>query len=31
MIGGMSWESSKVYYEVINREVQARLGDRALA
>jgi aspartate racemase len=26
MIGGMSWESTKVYYELINREVQARLG-----
>jgi aspartate racemase len=26
MIGGMSWESTKVYYELINREVQGRLG-----
>jgi aspartate racemase len=26
MIGGMSWESTAVYYRVINREVQARLG-----
>jgi aspartate racemase len=26
MIGGMSWESSRLYYEIINREMQARLG-----
>jgi aspartate racemase len=26
MIGGMSWESSRLYYEIINREVQQRLG-----
>jgi aspartate racemase len=26
MIGGMSWESSSVYYQEINREVQKRLG-----
>jgi len=26
MIGGMSWESSNVYYQQINREVQKRLG-----
>ncbi len=26
MIGGMSWESSAVYYQLINREVQKRLG-----
>jgi aspartate racemase len=26
MIGGMSWESSSVYYQQINREVQKRLG-----
>jgi aspartate racemase len=26
MIGGMSWESSAVYYRVANREVQRRLG-----
>jgi aspartate racemase len=26
MIGGMSWESSTVYYQQINREVQKRLG-----
>ena len=26
MIGGMSWESSALYYRIINREVQARLG-----
>jgi aspartate racemase len=26
MLGGMSWESSTVYYQLINREVQRRLG-----
>ena len=26
MLGGMSWESSNVYYQLINREVQKRLG-----
>ena len=26
MIGGMSWESSTTYYQLINREVQRRLG-----
>ena len=26
MIGGMSWESSSTYYQLINREVQKRLG-----
>jgi len=26
MIGGMSWESSAVYYQIVNREVQKRLG-----
>ena len=26
LIGGMSWESSKVYYELINRRVQELLG-----
>jgi aspartate racemase len=26
MIGGMSWESSSVYYQQVNREVQKRLG-----
>ena len=26
LIGGMSWESSKMYYEFINRRVQALLG-----
>jgi aspartate racemase len=26
MIGGMSWESTAVYYRVLNRETQARLG-----
>ncbi|MDW3194316.1 MAG: aspartate/glutamate racemase family protein [Cytophagales bacterium] len=26
MIGGMSWESSKVYYEIVNGAVKKRLG-----
>ncbi|HEY5339364.1 MAG TPA: aspartate/glutamate racemase family protein, partial [Rhizomicrobium sp.] len=26
MIGGMSWESSAVYYQLMNREAQKRLG-----
>jgi len=26
MLGGMSWESSAVYYRIMNREVQKRLG-----
>ena len=26
LIGGMSWESSKVYYELINQKVKAALG-----
>ncbi|HTT84823.1 MAG TPA: aspartate/glutamate racemase family protein [Rhizomicrobium sp.] len=26
MIGGMSWESSAIYYRVVNQEVQRRLG-----
>jgi aspartate racemase len=26
MLGGMSWESSAVYYRILNREVQKRLG-----
>ena len=26
MIGGMSWESTVTYYQIANREVQARLG-----
>ena len=26
MLGGMSWESSTAYYQLINREVQKRLG-----
>jgi len=26
MIGGMSWESTLTYYQIVNREVQARLG-----
>jgi aspartate racemase len=26
MLGGMSWESTAVYYRLMNREVQARLG-----
>jgi aspartate racemase len=31
MIGGMSWESSSVYYRLINRAVQDRLGGVASA
>jgi aspartate racemase len=26
MLGGMSWESTAIYYQLINREVQKRLG-----
>jgi aspartate racemase len=26
MLGGMSWESTRLYYDIINREVQKRLG-----
>lgn len=26
MLGGMSWESSSVYYQLMNREMQRRLG-----
>ncbi|RXT02299.1 aspartate/glutamate racemase family protein [Ammoniphilus sp. CFH 90114] len=26
LIGGMSWESSKLYYEILNQEVKERLG-----
>jgi len=26
LIGGMSWESTRIYYELINRDVQQRLG-----
>src|SRR5579863_4555556 len=26
MLGGMSWESSAIYYRILNREVQKRLG-----
>jgi aspartate racemase len=26
MIGGMSWESTAIYYRIVNREVQRRLG-----
>ncbi len=26
MLGGMSWESTSVYYQLVNREVQKRLG-----
>lgn len=31
LIGGMSWYSTRSYYEHINRFVQARIGDRASA
>jgi len=27
LIGGMSWESSDIYYQIINREVGNKLGD----
>ncbi|MGB5820908.1 MAG: aspartate/glutamate racemase family protein [Saonia sp.] len=27
LIGGMSWESSKMYYEFVNNKVKSRLGD----
>ena len=27
LIGGMSWESSRLYYELLNRGVQQRLGE----
>lgn len=27
LLGGMSWESSAVYYRIINEETKARLGD----
>ncbi len=26
LIGGMSWESTQTYYQILNRETQARLG-----
>ena len=26
LIGGTSWESTAIYYSLINREVQRRLG-----
>ena len=26
LLAGMSWESSSVYYQMINRQVQQRLG-----
>ena len=31
ILGGMSWESSAVYYQLLNREVQKRLGGVASA
>ena len=31
MLGGMSWESSAVYYRLLNRDVQGRLGGVASA
>src|ERR1700712_1536907 len=31
MIGGMSWESSSIYYQLMNREVQKRVGGVASA
>ncbi|MDH5433452.1 MAG: aspartate racemase, partial [Gammaproteobacteria bacterium] len=26
LIGGMSWESTAIYYKVINQEISKRLG-----
>ena len=26
LLGGMSWESSALYYEILNQEVRRRLG-----
>ncbi|MDE2266599.1 MAG: amino acid racemase, partial [Alphaproteobacteria bacterium] len=26
LLGGMTWESSVIYYQIINREIQKRLG-----
>jgi aspartate racemase len=26
LLGGMSWESSRIYYRIINEEVARRLG-----
>lgn len=26
LIGGMSWESSSLYYQIINRSIQQKLG-----
>ena len=31
MLGGMSWESSAIYYQLLNREVQKRVGGVASA
>jgi aspartate racemase len=31
MLGGMSWESSAIYYRLLNREVQKRVGGLASA
>src|SRR6185437_9382243 len=31
MLGGMSWESSAIYYRLLNREVQKRIGGLASA
>jgi aspartate racemase len=31
MLGGMSWESTAVYYQLLNRDAQARLGGVASA
>lgn len=28
LIGGMSWESTALYYQIVNREVGRRLGGR---
>jgi aspartate racemase len=26
LLGGMSWESTQIYYSLINREINKRLG-----
>ena len=31
LIGGMSWQSTRIYYDLLNEMVVARLGDFHLA
>lgn len=31
MLGGMSWESSSLYYRIVNEEARRRLGDTSSA